>query len=370
MSLLRYVDIVNQLTARRGLLIAPARLPDEHELANEYGVARDTVRRALKVLEEQEAVVRRRRRGTFLQPLVACPNVCRGHAVGFVPPWWADSTTVWCTSTVFEGVSRWADEQGCSLNVLHAQMHEDQDRFAQRVRERNLAGVVWLHPQTEQVPIIRRLAKLMPVVVVGRHVTGEGVYSVTPDYVHAARLIDDHLVGLGHSTYAAVGTDLMGIYNAKWLKAIEEAHAQRGQVFDYTHRFLDIRPFARQVLSRLLLELYLPFQPEIQALVLTSSSYLKFLAADVAFRDRVGRDLSVVTIDFGVAPIEFSWPYQAVDHIVCDWQTIGRQAISLLGQVVEGQVVPECKTMPVSLKVGETCTSHRPVEGGSDLAGS
>ena len=107
-------------------------------------------------------------------------------------------------------------------------MHEDQDRFAQRVRERNLAGVVWLHPQTEQVPIIRRLAKLMPVVVVGRHVTGEGVYSVTPDYVHAARLIDDHLVGLGHSTCAAVGTDLMGIYNAKWLKAIEEAHRVGG----------------------------------------------------------------------------------------------------------------------------------------------
>ena len=363
MSSLRYTDIVNKLAERRSLLLAPVRLPDEHELATEYGVARDTVRRALKVLEEQEAVVRRRRRGTFLQPLVAKPSACRGQAIGFVPPWWADSTTAWCTSTVFEGVSRWADEQGCSLSVLHALAREDQDRWVERVRERKLAGVIWLHPQTEQAPLVRRLAKVLPVVVVGRHVTGEGVYSVTPDYDRAAKLIDDHLVSLGHSTYAAVGADLMGIYNAKWMEAIGAAHAQRGQVFDHTHKFLDIRPFSREVLGRLLLEFYLPYHLDVQALVLTSSSYLEFLSADAAFRNRVGHDLSIITIDFGVAPVELCWPYQAVDHIVCGWQTIGRQSIALLGQLVAGQVVPECKTMPVKLNTGQTCIRYQPADG-------
>ncbi|NLW85534.1 MAG: hypothetical protein GXY38_01535, partial [Planctomycetes bacterium] len=151
--------------------------------------------------------------------------------------------------------------------------------------------------------------------------------------------------------------------NAKWMEAIGAAHAQRGQVFDHTHKFLDIRPFSREVLGRLLLEFYLPYHLDVQALVLTSSSYLEFLSADAAFRNRVGHDLSIITIDFGVAPVELCWPYQAVDHIVCGWQTIGRQSIALLGQLVAGQVVPECKTMPVKLNTGQTCIRYQPADG-------
>src|SRR5699024_3752558 len=119
MPRISYTNIVERLAEQRQSLTSPMRLPNENALAARFDVARDTIRRALKVLERQEGVVRRRRRGTFLQPLAAQPVQCRGQAIGFVPPWWADSTTAWYTSTVFEGISHWADEQACSLSVLH-----------------------------------------------------------------------------------------------------------------------------------------------------------------------------------------------------------------------------------------------------------
>ena len=115
-----YMRVVDDLTVRRQSLGEPQRLPAESELAEQMEVGRDTLRRALKVLEEQGAVTRRRGRGTYLQPLVASIGSLAGKHVGFVPPWWADSSSAWFTSRVLEGVTRWADEHQCQLSVLHA----------------------------------------------------------------------------------------------------------------------------------------------------------------------------------------------------------------------------------------------------------
>jgi GntR family transcriptional regulator len=49
----------------------PRRLPTEEELAAHYGVSLVTVRRALKALEEEGLIERRRRHGTFVTPAAA-----------------------------------------------------------------------------------------------------------------------------------------------------------------------------------------------------------------------------------------------------------------------------------------------------------
>jgi len=63
-----YAQIADQLTEqiRSGRLSPGARLPSEHALMAEYGVSRVTVREALKRLEAQGLVVRRRAKGTFV----------------------------------------------------------------------------------------------------------------------------------------------------------------------------------------------------------------------------------------------------------------------------------------------------------------
>ena len=58
---------------RRGGYVAGARLPSEHELAEQLGISRPTLREALRLLEEEGLIVRRHGVGTFvavLQPVI------------------------------------------------------------------------------------------------------------------------------------------------------------------------------------------------------------------------------------------------------------------------------------------------------------
>lgn len=59
-----YEDLTVQISG--GALAPEARIPSESELADRYGVSRMTVRQALKRMEDERLVVRRRGAGTFV----------------------------------------------------------------------------------------------------------------------------------------------------------------------------------------------------------------------------------------------------------------------------------------------------------------
>jgi GntR family transcriptional regulator len=63
-----YLQVANHIAARisSGELTKGARLPAERDLATEYGVAYDTVRRATAVLRERKLIVTVHGRGTFV----------------------------------------------------------------------------------------------------------------------------------------------------------------------------------------------------------------------------------------------------------------------------------------------------------------
>ena len=63
-----YVQVADHLTGRieRGELAPGSRLPPERELAEFYGVAYDTVRRATSLLRERGLIVTVHGRGTFV----------------------------------------------------------------------------------------------------------------------------------------------------------------------------------------------------------------------------------------------------------------------------------------------------------------
>jgi len=361
MSTARYAQIAEKLLRQRTTLKEPVRLPDEHALAAEHNVARDTIRRALNILERQEAIVRRPRRGTYLQPAnPSAVETLKGKAIGFVPPWWADSPTAWHTSTVFEGVSRWADAQACHISVLHAQEHPvDEDEWLAQVRERNVVGLIWLNPQSQQMPLVRRAARVLPVVVAGRYEAGEDIYCVSPDYEQAAQLLDDHLVSLGHETYAVLGKDITSTFTQAWVRALSNAYARRGAHFDHVMQFIDPKPFSERKLASLLLDIFIDDRTDIQAFLLTTSSYLEHLAPDPRFRECLGRDISVVSTDYGLYPMQSYLPGVQFDHVSCDWPEVGRQAAARLAQIVSGQNVPIQHTMPVRFVPGESCTMFK-----------
>jgi DNA-binding LacI/PurR family transcriptional regulator len=351
-----YDTIVQELQVRRGGIKDPLRLPVERDLAKDLSVGRDTIRRALAELERSGAVIRRRGKGTYLQPIrYTAKGNLKGTTIGFIPPWWADSTSAWFTSNVFEGVARWADEHKCRISVLHADRHShDEQKWMERTTENELAGVVWVHPEMEQLPVIEHTACHLPSVVLGRGYPGKGLHHVMPDYNKVVSLIDSHLISKGHNDYTVIGTGVLAAYSQNWLNALEQVFEQRGATFDPKQHYLDIKPFVRQKLAKLLMEFYEPIHPEVSAYVLTSSSYLLPLIADADFRTKLEKNLSIITFDYGLYPIETYWPGHSISHVACNWPQMGRKAMDVLEQLYLGKDMPEVLFESVEFKEGST----------------
>ena len=358
----RYQVIANQLQQQRERITEPEKLPSEEALATEHHVARDTVRRAMEILEKRGAVTRHRGRGTFLLPEEAVPTAQSGLGVGFIPPWWADSMQASYTSSVFGGICGWADEQDWHLSVCHVpRLGMTLEELLQKVSARRLDGLIWVQPVPEQHDLLKAVAERVPCVVIGREYTDHGIHAVSPDYNAAVAMIDEHLVANGHSHYAVLGRDTFGPYADSWLKALQEVHKKRGSVFAYWDHFVPVRPFDRDRLADLLLDFYCDVHHTLQAMVLTSSSYLVPLLDSERFRKLVPEQMSLVAFDYGIQRMESYWTGHQITHVACDWPRIGRRAVDVLSRLMDGQTeVPEVFYEPVCLVEGETVSQYQP----------
>lgn len=356
----RYQQIARHLDQQRDALRDALRLPEEHALAHQHGVARETIRKALKILENQGGVVRRQRRGTFLQPRwPPAATHLRGKTIGLIPPWWANSLSHWCTATVFDGISRWADEHACTISVLHTDHTATQieAQWLERIRSRDLAGLIWLHPQSQQMVLAQKLNRLLPLVVVGRETPRQRLHRVLPDYDQGAEMIDERLVACGHEHYAVVGTDILGGYSQKWIQAFSRAYQVRGAQFNVGRQFIDVKPFDRSRIGAILMSNYTDAHP-VHAFVFTHSSFLTCLVSDQAFRRSIGRTNSLVCVNYGTYPVESFCSGWRIDHVACDWPQIGKHAASTLGRLISGDVVPLSQVLPVHYETGDTIVAH------------
>lgn len=351
----RYLEIVQRIEARRTDLTEPLKLPPEPKMAADYKIARDTLRRAMVLLQERGAVTRRRGRGTFLRPLHARPANARGNTIGFVPPWWAKSLNAWYTATLFDGISHWADENDCRLSVLQVERHEnDEHKLLDKLAARNLAGLLWIHPVPEQVELLAAVSRHVPCVVVGREYSDIDLHAVLPDYQHAAILLDEHLVSKGHLNYSIVARSTADPYGASWLTATREAFRRRGAFFDDQDYFLNITPFDRDRLAALLLDFHFPKHPASRALILTSSSYLIPLLASERFREALPEQISIAAFDYGTQALGTYWPGKHITHVTCNWNDIARKAVDILCSLIQGRDAPKVIRQSVALMAGET----------------
>jgi GntR family transcriptional regulator len=63
-----YLQVADSIADRIGKGEFTVRLPAERDLADEYEVAYQTVRRSMKVLRERGLIITRQGRGTFVAP--------------------------------------------------------------------------------------------------------------------------------------------------------------------------------------------------------------------------------------------------------------------------------------------------------------
>ncbi|MHB9071537.1 MAG: substrate-binding domain-containing protein [Sedimentisphaerales bacterium] len=355
-----YTKIAEILRSQRKEIVQATRLVPEVELAQQHGVARTTVRRAMGLLEKEGSVVRRRGHGTFLQPSSTRPVSAVGSVIGFVCPWWVESITSWYAARVFDGIASWADNKNCHINILRlGRFGEGSDELLEKIASRNLRGLVWVHPVPEQIDTLLKVSGQIPCVVVGREYKQEGIYTVVPDYDQAAKLVDNCLLSNGHKKYAVLARNLADPYAAAWFEGVKKSYKQRGAVFDAHELFLDITPFDRIRLAELVQSFYLAVHPDVTALLVTSSSYLIPLFSDEQFRSKVGDSISVMAFDYGVQAVNTYLPGLQVSHIACDWTQLGSRAMDMLFSLLEGQTVPKVVREPVKYVEGQTVKDIR-----------
>jgi DNA-binding GntR family transcriptional regulator len=63
-----YIQVADDLQRRISDGEIEAKLPSERDLAEDYGVAYTTVRRAMEVLRDRGLIITRHGRGTFINP--------------------------------------------------------------------------------------------------------------------------------------------------------------------------------------------------------------------------------------------------------------------------------------------------------------
>lgn len=355
-----YLQIANKLQSRRERLDVPLALPDEHALAREFSVARTTIRRALRALEENGAVTRKQGIGTYLQPEKISGDGLRGKRIGIVPPWWAEAPGSWYYAIILDGVSRWADEHDCAFTILHATarpLHEHQ--WLERIRRQELAGIAWVQPQEAQLGLLLKTAKLFPTVVLGRTIAGDGLHHVIPDYQRAAELIDNHFVGQGHLVYGVIGKNAFDPYTQIWIDSFHRVCRKRGVEFQTRPYFLDFASFNQNRLADLILDFYLQDHPEIQALFFPSSGYLNGTQSNSRFCDMIKNQLSIATTNYGLYPIESIFPGLDITHITCDWSRMAYRTLDMLALLAGGHQVPENIYQEVELISGETTYPNR-----------
>lgn len=355
----RYQELASILQRQRKTLTEPARLPTEKKLAEHHRVARDTIRRALDLLERRGAVSRHRRRGTFLMPLAPRTTSASEGTVMFIPPWWMASTTEWLTAAIFESTLRWATHHDAHLNVMHVPPRGMTPAdLLEKLERRQVQGILWCHPVPDQLELLQTVAQRFPCVVAGRNDPASDLHAAVPDITQAVELIDHHLVAAGHTDYGVAGSTPLDPFSLQWIHAFQTAFSRRGEHF-HVRRYMDVQIANRDRLAALLHDYYLPkLIPEARALVLTASSYLRMIVADARLRAMIPEQLSLVAFDFGDQPIHTYWPGRQVTHVHCDWSVIGQRAIDLLAMLMQGQPnVPQVVHEPVELIEGDTVHS-------------
>ncbi len=207
-----YEGIKRQLQAQieSGELAEGARVPSEHELAKGLGVSRNQTRQALRELEIEGYVVRRRGSGSYVAPAkgrVVSPIVGSDATIAIVFPRYL---SVYARDVVDGFMQRiaMAGHQTIAYNIKF-----DEDSEAQSLRTISASGIsalaVWVEHDTRPTKaLLRELCeRRLPVVQMDRRVGDEEVDFVVSNNEEIGYRLTKALIDRGHQRVAFAGIE-------------------------------------------------------------------------------------------------------------------------------------------------------------------
>ena len=303
-----------------------ARLPSEHELGEQYHIARGTLRQVLGRLESAGLIRRERGRGTFaaFQPAAGL------RSLAFIVPYVRDSFI----PSILVGVESAAREHGLSVVFTHVENRLERQEEALRVAaEQNVSGII-LYPvnSRDAGPVLRGLVeRKMPLVLVDRSVVGLPAPAVTCDNFGGAVGAVQHLLGLGHRRIAFLTWQEYAVTlehrRAGYLQALREAQIEPDPALDWS-----IASYPRIDAERLTSLLRREPRP---TAVFASNDQLALEVLQTARRLglRLPEDLSLVGFDNQEIGAHLDVPLTSVAQPA---QDVGRRAVELAAALITG----------------------------------
>ena len=191
----------------QGFYTPNEKIPTENELVNLSGLSRATVRQALKNLEDNGYIIRKKRVGSFVRKLLkANENM---PTVGILVP----DIRAGYASILARGAEDEATKNNISLILCNTDDLLSQASYhIERLIQLSVSGVIYIPvaaTDDQNLQIINKLKqKNIPVVLADRGIPDSKLYFVTTNNFEGSRLLTQHLVDKGHTKIAFLSNKL------------------------------------------------------------------------------------------------------------------------------------------------------------------
>ena len=144
---LKYYDLMEELRAKiLGGDIRPGdKLPSENELTKQYGVSRQTVRKALEILQEEGLVYAEHGRGTYCSHML--PHTGKTHNIAVITTYLTD----YIFPRVVQGIDRVMTENGYSIILKNTRNSRAMEaKYLEELLQKNVDGLI-IEPSKSQI---------------------------------------------------------------------------------------------------------------------------------------------------------------------------------------------------------------------------
>ncbi|WP_187355296.1 GntR family transcriptional regulator [Paenibacillus tengchongensis] len=292
------------------------RVPSEQELCTEFGVSRITSKKALKLLADEQLIIRQPGRGSFvadadsmlLKPFehqqTARPSA-KKRIIGLVITNFSD---MYGTELIY-GMEEASREHDCFLVVRRSfGTPELEEKAIQQLLGLGVDGLIIFPAQGEffSAEILKLVIQKFPFVMIDRYLKGIPASSVSTDNIRAAKEGTQYLFGLGHRHIGFLAPPPANTTTIEErIEGIIEAYAEQGQAVNremWLETFTSTMPNVFDPQARIddvdkLVE-HLRRNPEITALFAAEYN-IALLVEEAAGKLglRIPEDLSVICFD-------------------------------------------------------------------------
>lgn len=207
---LKYIDLMEELRSKilSGETLPGEKLPSENELSKAYSVSRQTVRKALQILQEEGYIYAEHGRGTFCSEMTRHTRKSKNIAV--VTTYLSD----YIFPRVIEGIDKVLTEEGYSIilkNTKNSRVLEA--RYLEELLKKDIDGLI-IEPSKSQIFCkhlnlyeLLEQYKIPYVLIQGCYSHLENRPRVYMNDRKGAYIVTDYLISLGHR-------DIVGVFKA------------------------------------------------------------------------------------------------------------------------------------------------------------